>query len=262
MGIWLLNHFSTLALAGLLGGGAVLAAVAGLLILRRRFPHHTNGTHNEMIGVVLGMYAAIYGIILAFVVVAEWEGLNEAETNVALEASQTAEVLRDAPAFPTGQERRVTNAVGAYVRVVVNEQWPLMSNGQPDPNVTNREVVALYQVFQEYEPQTEAEKTYYAQSVSTLGEIAGARRTRLSDAQQSLPSLLNILVYGGALIMLPLTLLYGINSLRANLMFVMSVAALIGVSLLLCLTLDHPFAGDLAVSPAPFKEGVLAQFWP
>ncbi|MFG2498818.1 DUF4239 domain-containing protein [Streptomyces sp. NPDC048441] len=235
--------------------------MVGTLVLRRSFPHHANGAHNEMIGVVLGMYAAIYGIILAFVVVAEWEGLNEAETNVALEASQTAEVLRDASAFPPEQERRVTNAVAAYVRVVVDEQWPLMRAGEPDPGITNPEVTALYQVFQEYEPQTEAEKTYYEQSVSTLGEIAGARRTRLADAQQSLPSLLNVLVYGGALVMLPLTLLYGIRSLRANLMFVMSVAALIGVSLLLCLTLDHPFAGELAVSPAPFKEGVLAQFW-
>ncbi|WP_371525203.1 DUF4239 domain-containing protein [Streptomyces sp. NBC_01283] len=261
MGIWLLNNFSTLALAGLLGGGAVLAAAGGILLLRRRFPHHANGTHNDMIGVVLGMYAAIYGIILAFVVVAEWEGLNEAETNVALEASQTAEVLRDAAAFPPPQERRVISAVGDYVHVVVDKQWPLMRDGRPDPGVTNHEVTQLYQVFQDYEPQTEAETTYYEQSVSTLGEIAGARRTRLADAQQSLPSLLNILVYGGALIMLPLTFLYGIKSLRANLMFVVSVAALIGVSLLLCLTLDHPFAGDLAVSPAPFKEGVLAQFW-
>ncbi|MFD4476531.1 DUF4239 domain-containing protein [Streptomyces sp. NPDC058471] len=261
MGIWLLNNFSTLALAGLLGGGAVLAAAAGILLLRRRFPHHANGTHNDMIGVVLGMYAAIYGIILAFVVVAEWEGLNAAETNVALEASQTAEVVRDAAAFPPAQEHRVTSAVEEYVHVVVVKQWPLMRDGRPDPGVTNHEVTQLYQVFQDYEPQTEAETTYYEQSVSTLGEIAGARRTRLSDAQQSLPSLLNILVYGGALIMLPLTFLYGIKSLRANLMFVVSVAALIGVSLLLCLTLDHPFAGDLAVSPAPFKEGVLAQFW-
>ncbi|WP_367038264.1 hypothetical protein [Streptomyces sp. Je 1-332] len=114
-----------------------------------------------MIGVVLGMYAAIYGIILAFVVVAEWEGLNAAETNVALEASQTAEVLRDASAFPAGQERRVTNAVGAYVRVVVNEQWPLMRAGEPDPGLTNPEVTALYQAFQEYEPQTEADSSCF-----------------------------------------------------------------------------------------------------
>ncbi|NEB81560.1 DUF4239 domain-containing protein [Streptomyces sp. SID14478] len=261
MGIWLLNNFSTLALALLLGGGAVCVALAGAVLVRRGFPRLAGGTYNDMIGVVLGMYAAIYGIILAFVVVAEWEGLNDAHTNVAAEASQTAEVLRDAAAFPPEQQRKVSVAMDAYVHAVVDKQWPLMRDGRPDPGLTNSQVVGLYTVFQDYEPQTEAQKTYYAQAVTTLGEIASARRTRLADSEQSLPPLLNLLVYGGALVMLPLTFLYGIHSLRAQLMFVTSVAALIGVSLLLCLTLDHPFAGDLSVSPQPFKEGVLAQFW-
>lgn len=261
VGIWLLNNFRTLTLAGLLGGGAVLVAVLGALLVRRTHSRVTEGKYNDMVGVVLSMYAAIYGIILAFVVVAEWEALNDAETNVAAEASQTAEVLRDASAFPPEQERKVAYAVGEYVHAIVEKQWPLMREGRPDPGLTNHEVVALYQVFQAYEPRTKAEKAYYEQSVATLGEVAQARRTRLADAQQSLPSLLNVLIYGGALVMLPLTLLYGIKSLRAQLMFVISVAGLIGVSLLLCLTMDYPYAGDLAVSPAPFKEGVLAQFW-
>ncbi|MER5301142.1 DUF4239 domain-containing protein [Streptomyces lasiicapitis] len=261
MGIWLLNNFTTLTLAMLLGGGAVLVAVTGTLLLRRRLARLSHGAHNDMLGVVLSMYAAIYGIILAFVVVAEWEALNDAETNVATEASQTAEVLRDASAFPPAQERRVTGAVGEYVHAIVEKQWPLMREGRPDPGVTNPQVVKLYQVFQDYEPRTESEKVYYEQSVTTLGEVAQARRTRLSDSQQSLPTLLNVLIYGGALVMLPLTFLYGIRSLRAQMMFVISVAGLIGVSLLLCLSLDHPFSGNLSVSPAPFKEGVLAQFW-
>ncbi|EPH45695.1 DUF4239 domain-containing protein [Streptomyces aurantiacus] len=261
MGIWLLNNFSTFTLAVLLGGGAVLVAVTGALLLRRRFARLADGTYNDMVGVCLSMYAAIYGIILAFVVVAEWETLNDAETNVAAEASRTAQVVRDAAAFPPEQERRVTDAVGAYVHAIVDKQWPLMREGRPDPGVTNPEVVRIYRVFQEYEPKTEAEKTYYEHSVTTLGDVAEARRTRLADSQQALPPLLNVLIYGGALVMLPLTFLYGIRSLRAQLMFVASVAALIGVSLLLCLTMDHPFSGGLSVSPAPFKEGVLAQFW-
>ncbi|MFJ9176665.1 DUF4239 domain-containing protein [Streptomyces sp. NPDC102360] len=260
--IWLLNNLSTLALFLLICGGAVIVAVTGCLLVRRKVPVVAQGKYNDMIGVVLGMYAAIYGIILAFVVVAEWEGLGEAQTNVAAEASQTAEVLREADAFPPGQRREVTEAMDAYVHAVVDKQWPLMREGRADPNLTNPEITALYRAYQDYEPKTEVEKTYYSQSVATLADIASARRTRLSDAQQELPVLLTVLVYGGALVMLPLTFLYGIEGLRAQLTFVTSVAALIGVSLLLVLTLDHPFSGAVSVSPAPFREGVLAQFWP
>ncbi|MFJ8825450.1 DUF4239 domain-containing protein [Streptomyces sp. NPDC102467] len=261
MEIWLLNHLSTFVLFLLICGGAVFFAVSGCLLVRRRLPRVADGTYNEMIGVVLGMYAAIYGIILAFVVVSEWESLSTAEANVAAEASQTAEVLRECAAFPPEQQRRVSAAMGTYVHAVVDKQWPLMREGKPDPGLTNSEITDLYSAYQEYEPHGASEEAYYEQSVATLADIATARRSRLAQAGQELPILLTVLVYGGALVMLPLTFLYGIESLRAQLMFITSVAALIGVSLLLVLTLDHPFAGALSVSPEPFKEGVLAQFW-
>ncbi|MEV6686399.1 hypothetical protein AB0N28_13790 [Streptomyces sp. NPDC051130] len=61
---------------------------------------------------------------------------------------------------------------------------------------------------------------------------------------------------------LPLTFLFGLRSLKMQLLFVSAVAALIGFSLLLVLVLDRPFAGELSVSPAPYKEAALAQFWP
>lgn len=262
MEVWLLNNFSTTALATLLVGSALLIGVGGVALMRWRFRHLVDtGEHNDMIGVVLGMYAAIYGIILAFVVVAEWESLDDATTNVAAEASQTAEVLRTADAFPAAERERITAAMHAYVHSVVEQQWPLMREGRPDPSLTEPQIKGLYKAFQEYEPRTESEQAYYSEAVSTLGSLASARRTRLSDSQQQLPVLLSVLVYGGALIMLPLTFLYGIRDVRAQLMFVTSVAVLIGVSVLLCLTLDRPFSGDLAVSPAPFRQGVLAQFW-
>ncbi|WP_346766410.1 hypothetical protein [Streptomyces sp. CB01881] len=60
---------------------------------------------------------------------------------------------------------------------------------------------------------------------------------------------------------LPLTFIYGIRNRRMRLLFVGSLAGLIGFSLLLVLVLDRPFAGDLCVSPNPFKQSTLAQFW-
>ncbi|MEV4436533.1 hypothetical protein [Streptomyces sp. NPDC049585] len=261
MELWLLNTFSTPALATVFIGGIVFVAVTGGLLVRRRFPHTVEGRHNEMIGVVLGIYGAIYGIILAFVIVAEWEALGVARTNVATEATQTAEVLRDASAFPTEQRHRISDAIGDYVHAIVEKQWPRMREGEPDPGLTNPEITRIYRAFQTYEPTTEAEKAYYSQAVSNLGGVAAARRSRLATSQEQLPVLLTALVYGGALVVIPLTWVYGIRSIRVQLVFISAVAALIGVSVLLVLTLDRPFSGDLSISPAPFKEGILAHYW-
>ncbi|MEV5238433.1 hypothetical protein AB0K89_04790 [Streptomyces cinnamoneus] len=261
MELWLLNTFGTAELAILFVGGAVVFSLAGSLLLRRFSPRVSQGRHNDVIAVVLGVYGAIYGIILAFVVVAEWEALGAAETNVATEAAQTAEVLRDSSAFPPDQRRRISIAVGGYVHAIVDKQWPLMREGRPDPGLTNPEITALYKVFQGYEPQTEVQKTYYGQAVSSLSGVAIARRSRLATSQQQMPVLLTGLVIGGAFVILPLSLAYGIPSLKVQLVFVGAISALIGVSVLLVLTLDRPFSGSLCISPAPFREGVLAQYW-
>ncbi|MET9129660.1 hypothetical protein ACGFZG_21855 [Streptomyces antibioticus] len=67
--------------------------------------------------------------------------------------------------------------------------------------------------------------------------------------------------FGGTVVLIRLTFLYGMRKLRVQLLFVASVAALVGFSLLLVLVVDRPFAGELSMSPAPYREGALAQYW-
>lgn len=98
--LWLLNHLSTFVIAVLLVGGLTGLAAVGSLAARRRFPHLAQGDHNEMVGVALGMFGAIYGIILAFVVVTLWTQLENTQNIVASEATDLALVVRSADAFP------------------------------------------------------------------------------------------------------------------------------------------------------------------
>ncbi|MFC6984131.1 hypothetical protein [Streptomyces cirratus] len=98
--LWLLNNLSTFVLGVLLVGGFTALAVAGSLAARRRFPHLAAGEHNEMVGVALGMFGAIYGIILAFVVVTLWTQLENTQNVVANEATDLALVVRSADVFP------------------------------------------------------------------------------------------------------------------------------------------------------------------
>ncbi|WP_216588871.1 DUF4239 domain-containing protein [Streptomyces brasiliscabiei] len=261
MELWLLNSFGPLTLTVLMAGSVIVFAALGSLVVRRRLPQLLNGAQNDMVGVLLGMYGAIYGIFLAFVVVAEWEGIGVAETVVASEATHCAEIVRDADAFPEPVRREVSEAVGTYVQAVVNDQWPRMRAGRPSSEATEPAIRAVYRALQSYEPTTESQKTYYAQAVAHLDGVVAERRARLTLAQSSLPTLLKLLVYGGALVMIPMSLLYGIRSFKAHLTFVTLIALLIGLSLLLTMSLDRPFSGELSVSPAPYKEGALARFW-
>ncbi|MFJ6797692.1 DUF4239 domain-containing protein [Streptomyces sp. NPDC091268] len=259
--LWLLNHLSTFFIAVLLVGGVTLFSVAGSFAARRRFPHLAKGEHNEMVGVALGMFGAIYGIILAFVVVTLWTQLENTENIVATEATDLALVVRSAQAFPPADRARVDRAVSAYTHAVVEVQWPLMRDGHPSYEATAPQTQALYDALQAYEPSGTRAETFYAEAVSRLNDVAAQRRARVSMAETSLPLLLQVLVYGGAFVILPLTFLFGLRSLKMQLLFVSAVAGLIAFSLLLVVALDRPFAGDLSVSPQPYKESALARFW-
>ncbi|MFC8506736.1 DUF4239 domain-containing protein [Streptomyces sp. NPDC057411] len=261
MSLWLLNHLSTFTLAVVTVGGTVLLAVAGSVLARRRYPSLAEGEHNDMVGVTLGMFGAIYGIILAFVIVTLWTQLDSTQTIVATEATDVALIARDAAAFPPPVRADVDAALSGYVHAVVEDQWPRMRAGQPSHGVTAEKLQGVFDVLQAYEPRTAREEVFYEEAVARLNDVAGQRRARLTMAEQELPGLLQVLAFGGAIVLIPLTFLYGMRRLRIQLLFVSAVAGLVGFSLLLVFVLDRPFAGDLSVSPAPYREGALARYW-
>ncbi|MEI5103500.1 DUF4239 domain-containing protein [Streptomyces sp. PmtG] len=261
MGVWLLNHFSTLSIAALLVGGLVALTLAGNVLAHRRYPALADGEHNEMVGVVLGIFGAIYGIILAFVVVTLWTQLEEAESVIAAEASDLEQVVRNVRAFPSAERSRMDAAISGYVHAVVERQWPLMREGKARHSVTQRQVEGMYTALQSYQPDDERQRAFYRAAIVNLNDVVAQRRSRITQSHQELPVLLQVLVYGGAVVIIPLTFLYGNRSRAVRLLFVGAVAALIGFSLLLVLVLDRPFAGEISVSPEAYRQGVLAQFW-
>ncbi|WP_406438536.1 DUF4239 domain-containing protein [Streptomyces sp. NBC_00631] len=124
---------------------------------------------------------------------------------------------------------------------------------------TETRLRAAFDVLQTYHPKTEREQVFCEQTVGRLDDAASQRRARITMAGRELPVLLLVLAIGGAVVLVPLTFLCGMRKLRVQILLVASVAGLVEFSLLLVFVLDRPFAGDLSVSPAPCREGALAQ---
>ncbi|WP_371674925.1 hypothetical protein [Streptomyces sp. NBC_01276] len=190
-----------------------------------------------------------------------WTQLEDTQTIVASEAANAALISRDAAAFPQPVRVRIDSAVSGYVHAVVEDQWPRMRAGNPSYGATEVHLQDAFRVLQTYDPQGQAQQVFYEQAVDHLNDIASQRRARITMARRELPPLLQALAFGGALVLIPLTFLYGLRKLRVQVLFVASVAGLVGFSLLLVFVLDRPFSGDLSVSPAPYREGALARYW-
>jgi ABC-type multidrug transport system fused ATPase/permease subunit len=243
---------------------AVVGLVLGLVLLgvrlvRRLVPVTREGFDAEVSSQVLGVVAALFGLLLAFVIVIEYQNLGDAQGNVAREADALAAIIRDSQAFPEPAGQQVRTAVGAYVREVVDGEWPRMRDGHDSPRAWSA-VSGMYTAFQTVEPRTARATAFYGDAVRQLNEALIARRDRLASASGGLPAIIAALILVGSLVILGYATLVGSRSFWFHAIGAGAIAVVVGFSLVVVLALSFPFSGDLAISPAPYQTGILAQF--
>ena len=253
---WLLNTFPTLLLAIIVIGVLVLFAATGQYLVRHRWPHVAEGEHNDVAGILLGLLAAVYGIVLAFVIVALYEDFQAADAIVRQEATEIEQIERDSRVFAADVHGQIQRDLDEYTRIVVAREFALMREGESSP-LAWKQVDDLYATFQGFDPMGDRQSAFYGEAISKLNDFVGARRERLHFAEESLPAAFQFLIYGGAFLLVGFMWFVGTNNLRVQMLMITSVAALVGLNLLLVVLLDHPFSGDLAVSSHPFEERAL-----
>ena len=86
------------------------------------------------------------------------------------------------------------------------------------------------------------------------------RRERLDIASSDQPTLLRVLVAVGLVLLLVLEYRPHLKPV-AGLVFMGTLAAVVTSAFLLTVILDYPFAGEVSVSNAPFKQDNLSRFW-
>ncbi len=116
---------------------AIIALVLFLVWLARKLvPTVTEGFDAEVSSQMLGVVAALFGLLFAFIVVIAYQNFTDAQSNVSDEAGALAAIVRDSGAFRPAERDRVQGAVGVYARAVVSEEWPRLRQGKCQPRGT------------------------------------------------------------------------------------------------------------------------------
>jgi hypothetical protein len=241
--------------------GAVVGIVlAGVWAVRRWIPATREGFDAEVSSQVLGVVASLFGLLLAFVIVIEFQAFNAATDNVQGEADGLAAIVRDSSAFgnPGGADIRL--AIGDYVRSVTDEEWQLMRQGD-ESAAAWRGIDRVFAAMQAYTPVDASQSAFYDDSVRHLNAVLEARSDRLGASDGSdLPVLIAALVIVGSIVILGYATLVGSRSSTFHAIGAGAIAVIVGFSLVVLLSLQFPFSGDLSISSQPFREGALAPF--
>ena len=132
----------------------------GVWLVRRAVPLTAEGFDAEVSSQMLGVVASMFGLVLAFVVVLAFQGYDDAEASVRQEADGISQIVRDSRAFPPTDQANVSAASGAYVRAVVEDEWPQLRDGHGSTRASTA-IDNLYLALQRVQPATAAASVFY-----------------------------------------------------------------------------------------------------
>jgi hypothetical protein len=177
---------------------SMLLAAGGLILVQRWVPISLRRQHNDVAGFIYAVLGVVYAVLLGLMVVAVWEQWNAAAGRADQEASELVEVFWVGDRMPESEGRHIQELVRAYASVVVEEEWPLMRQGKSSQKAWDL-LDEIRSEVQEFQPSTPAQQVLYEQGLERVHDLADARRERLLDADQGLPTILwVVLIIGGS----------------------------------------------------------------
>jgi hypothetical protein len=237
---------------------AMVLAVVGLVLVQRLVPWRHRQQLNDVAGFIYAVLGVVYAVLLALVVIATWENRQVAKDTTEIEANEVAEIFWLAHGLPETEGPQLQELARSYAQTVVDEEWALMEQGRADP----RAWALLDEIrgsLQGWQPTTEDEQMLYSQGLDRVHDLADARRLRLVEAEERIPTILWALVLFGGIVTVSFAYLFGLESTRAHKVMVMALAGVIGLVIYTIGTLETPFSGNAQLSPSAF-ELVLDRF--
>jgi fumarate reductase subunit D len=236
----------------------VLVAVVGLLLVQRLVPPDRREEHNDVTGFIYAVLGVAYAVLLAFVVIAVWQDYKMAQTNVESEAHDLAGVYFLASRLPEPERTRLQDLARTYARVVVEEEWPMMEQGQTSSRANSLARQLRLELLQ-FDPRTEGEQVLYERGLTQLHDALDARRSRLLEVREGVPNLLWVVLVVGAVITVLFTYLFGLQSNLAHALMVAALTLVICGILFTIGEFDNQFSGIVEIQPDAFRE-VLSSF--
>jgi hypothetical protein len=223
-------------------------------VVRRVWPPPALKEDNELVGFTYAVYGLIYGVLLTFTIIVAWERFAETERLVMHEATLLSEIWRDSNAFPAPVREGIHTDLIAYVQSVVDDEWPAMAAlGKAHPktrDVYERLWAHTYRV----QPETKNQEAYLPEFLARMNELSGARRLRILYSRMEVHRILWMVLLFGAVPTIAYTLLFSNKHAWIQRIIMGWVMLIVMMGLLITLSLQYPFSGDVSIQPDAFRD--------
>jgi hypothetical protein len=233
---------------------AVLA-ISAQAIFRRLVPPAKLRSQHDVAGFLVAVVGVLYAVVLGFLVVTVWTGFDTAQQTADTEAGYVGDGLGYAQLLPDEPRKRIQGLLAAYAVEVRDREFPMLARGEADPQGRAYLVAALRALNDVPTPTgVSLGAALKAQAsrdevLSTLRQIADARRLRTIQARDRLPRVIYAALIAGAFMVMIFVFLFGVESALLQYTMTGTLAALLGLYFGLIVALNAPYSGAIRVSP-------------
>lgn len=251
----LLNLFPDWALFILFTTIIILFALLVYKVSRRYFPKYLirGGLHTSNIFLDI---ITISTILLAFTIVVLWQFFTATKDAVNSEAAALSQIIIYSKALPPEEQQNVNKAVGKYINVVVNNEWPLMREGKYSL-IAESALDGIYISIENFTPASENQHIFFQQMLNSYNEVVHDRTKRLEAVETVIPDSFFFVIVTNLFMLVAAICLIEEKDKKPELLFILFVSTLIGINLTLILIMDYPFSGEFSINSVPFTQGVL-----
>jgi hypothetical protein len=231
----------TVLTAGLCGAAA--AAALGWAMRRRKAE-----PEDVTLGFLGPSLAALYLLVLALALAAEWGTISDAHQAATTEASALHQLYWSAAGLPTAAAGTLEDEVRAYASAVVNHDWPEMRQGRLDDQ-TEDMLGAMKETVLRVNPPNAAASAAQTDALNQIATLAAVRAQREDDASVRLPSGMLAGVIATSLVVGLFPFAVGIRPVLPSIVLAAMQAALVAIGVVIVFQLNHAYSGPLAVQP-------------
>jgi hypothetical protein len=236
----------TVLLAGL--AGAAAAAALGWTLRRRKAE-----PEDVTLGFLGPSLAALYLLVLALAVAAEWGTISDAHQSATTEASALHQLYWSADGLPSAPASTLRAEVQAYATAVVDHDWPLMRKGTLDDE-TEDILGAMKSNILQVNPPDAAASAAQSDALNQIDTLAAVRAQREDDASVKLPSGVLAGVIATSMVVALFPFAVGIRPVLPSIILAAMQAALVVIGVVVVFQLNHAYSGPLAVQPTPMQS--------
>lgn len=205
---------------------------------------------------VLPPLGILFGLFVAFTAVQVWNDNDRATEAIDREASALRNVLILSSIFQEDTQVRLRAMISGHIAEVARVEWPSMAHQTATLRIVPHYLAEALDLTLALTPASEGQRVAQREMTIALESALDARRQRILLSRSQVGAIKWICLFAQAICVLLAIALVHSDNMLASLIILGVFATGVATCVLLILSYDRPFIGQLAVTPDPLLQVV------